>query len=189
MSFFKFQSFFDSIRLRKKKSSTWPFFLHFYDLQRKYNFSFLRDSDSSNFQLVEWQISRKLVGRLLDGESVKFERHFPLFYPIWAYWACFTPGSTDRHPFFCFHNAQLERCTSTRDLIKATPLVKKSRIWQKKKKPSMWWDLNPWHPDYEGVLNRCATTAPQVWKTVFMPVANVDYWVWMVGHKKRALTW
>ena len=34
--------------------------------------------------------------------------HHCIFNPIWAYWACFAPGSTARHPFFFFHNTQLE---------------------------------------------------------------------------------
>ena len=55
------------------------------------------------------------------------------------------------HPiFYCFCNHS-ERCTSSRDLIKDTPLVKESRTrWKKKKKkPSNRQDLNPRPPDYE----------------------------------------
>ena len=43
-----------------------------------------------------------------------------LFYPIWAYLACFAPGSTARHPFF------LSQLTVRDDLIKDTPPVKES---------------------------------------------------------------
>ena len=43
-----------------------------------------------------------------DKKKMKISKNF--FYPIWAFWARFTPGSSARHPFFyvSFHFTQLE---------------------------------------------------------------------------------
>ena len=38
-----------------------------------------------------------------------------LFYPIWAYWACFAPGNTARHPFFIAFTTHAVRDAAPRE--------------------------------------------------------------------------
>ena len=89
------------------------------------------------------------------------EPYFFYFCTISAYWACFYPGSADRHPIaFTTHSW---RCTSSRNLIKDTPLVKESRKrWKKMQKtPCTWQDSNPCPPDYEAcALPLCHNRSP-----------------------------
>ena len=78
-------------------------------------------------------------------------------------WACFAPGSTARHPFFLSQHSY--RCTSLRDLIKNTPLVKESRKRLKKTKNR---HLNQRPPDYEAcALLLCYNCCPQIQKIMY----------------------
>ena len=77
------------------------------------------------------------------------------FCPIWAYWACFTPGSSARHNFFTISFTKLSlRCTFLRDLMKDTPLVKECR---KSPAPGGFQTHNLHFTRH--VFYRCATTA------------------------------
>ena len=68
------------------------------------------------------------LGQKLDYvEGIEQAHRRDLFYPIWAYWACFAPGSKARCPIVIDLITHIKRCTSLRDPTKDTRLVKKSK--------------------------------------------------------------
>ena len=97
------------------------------------------------------------------------------FYPVWAYWGCFAPGSSARHTFFLFFIS----LHTVRDAPPWGTWLRTLHLWRKvrryirnrkkkkkkseeeeeierrrRKKPSKRRDLNPRPLDYEACYNR-----------------------------------
>ena len=78
---------------------------------------------------------------------------------ICAYWVCFAPGSTARHPFFCFHN-------TSRDVPPWGTWLKTQHCWRKvgkDRKKTKRPNSNPRPPVYKAcALPLCYNHGPKV---------------------------
>ena len=122
--------FFNCKMLEDLKQLKWDFLGNFQPQKRK--------------SLVQILTGVKEITIFLIAHRVRVDRKF--FNPIWAYWACFAPGSSARNPFFPFLSKH-----TVRDAPPWGTWLRTLHWWRKvgrlwKKKP---WDSNPQTSDYE----------------------------------------
>ena len=87
--------------------------------------------------------------------------HALVFYPIWAYWACFTPGITAKYPFLLLSQRTVRDAPPWRTWLRTLHRWRKVGISRRRKKPSTQRDLNPRPPDYEEcTLPLCYSCSP-----------------------------
>ena len=102
---------------------------------------------------------------------------------ICAYWVCFAPGSTARHPFFCFHN-------TSRDVPPWGTWLKTQHCWRKvgkDRKRTKRPNSNPRPPVYKAcALPLCYNHEPQECFVVSFPAEVPERQVELVHPRSPA---
>ena len=124
--------------------------------------------------IINWPTAERKRVQPINYLAYRDISKVSFLYPIWAYWACFAPGSTARHPFLMFSQHTVRDAPLWGTWYRTLHWWRTVGKDRRRKKPSIRRDSNPQPPDHKA----CALP---LWRNCWSSfhwrgLDNINFW-------------